>query len=234
MDIQQKLTGFAMMGATWIMWLLVALSVGGVAVALERAIYLISTSENVRRLKQQILALLRAGEVDEARARLGRSRSHVAGIISAALADPGDGTASAEERMSGATQLAKLRMEKRLAFLGTLGSNAPFIGLLGTVIGIIRAFHQLNDSAGKVTSGLMSEVGEALVATAIGILVALPAIAFYNAFQRIIKARLARAQAFGNEILAVLKAEHAPVSPVPALPPPDRAHEAGNLQQVRV
>ena len=68
-------------------------------------------------------------------------------------------------------------MEKRLAFLGTLGSNAPFIGLLGTVIGIIRAFHELNSAGGKVTSGLMAEVGEALVATAIGILVALPAIA---------------------------------------------------------
>jgi biopolymer transport protein ExbB len=207
MDIQQKLTGFAMMGATWIMWLLVALSVGGVAVALERAIYLIRTSENVRKLKQQILGLLRTGDVEEARKQLSRSPSHVASIIAAGLEDPGDGTEAAEERMNGATQLAKLRMEKRLAFLGTLGSNAPFIGLLGTVIGIIRAFHSLNDAAGKVTAGLMSEVGEALVATAIGILVALPAIAFFNFFQRIIKARLARAQAFGNEVLALLKAE---------------------------
>ena len=234
MNIQQKLTGFAMMGATWIMWVLVALSVGGVAVALERAIYLIRTSENVRRLKQQILALLRTGDLDEARARLSRSPSHVAGIISAALQDPGDGTASAEERMNGATQLAKVRMEKGLAFLGTLGSNAPFIGLLGTVIGIIRAFHQLNDAAGKVTSGLMADVGEALVATAIGILVALPAIAFYNTFQRIIRARLARAQAFGNEVLAVLKAERLPLPPALTPTPQDRAHDGGggNLQRV--
>jgi biopolymer transport protein ExbB len=234
MDIQQKLTGFAMMGATWIMWLLVALSVGGVAVALERALYLILTRENVRKLKQQILALLRRGDLDEVRARLSRSRSHVAGIIAATLEGHGDGTASAEERLNGATQLAKLRMEKRLAFLGTLGANAPFIGLLGTVIGIIRAFHQLNDAAGKVTSGLMAEVGEALVATAIGILVALPAIAFYNAFQRIIKARLGRAQAFGHEVLALLKAEHAPRTPAPTLLPPERAHNgvAANPQQV--
>ena len=232
MDIQQKLTGFAMMGATWIMWLLVALSMGGVAVALERAIYLIVTRENVRKLKQQILALLRAGDFDGVRARLAKSRSHVAGIISAALNGHGDGTASAEERMNGATQLAKLRMEKRLAFLGTLGSNAPFIGLLGTVIGIIRAFHELNSAAGKVTSGLMAEVGEALVATAIGILVALPAIAFYNAFQRIIKARLARAQAFGHEVLAFLKAETAPGTPAPIPLPQERAHNgvAGNRQ----
>jgi len=212
MDIQQKLTGFAMMGATWIMWLLVALSVGGVAVALERAIYLIRTSENARKLKQQIIGLLRSGDLGEARARLARSPSHLAGIIAAGLERPEEGTEAAEERMNGALQMAKLRMEKRLAFLGTLGSNAPFIGLLGTVIGIIRAFHSLNESAGKVTSGLMTEVGEALVATAIGILVALPAIAFFNFFQRIIKARLARAQAFGNEVLAVLKAEKHPAA----------------------
>ena len=207
MDIQQKLTGFAMMGATWIMWLLVALSIGGIAVALERAIYLIRTSENVRKLKVQILALLRQGDVAGARQRLERSSSHVAVIVAAGLQDPGDGAASAEERMSGAMQIAKLRMERRLAFLGTLGSNAPFIGLLGTVIGIICAFHSLNDSAGKVTAGLMADVGESLVATAIGILVALPAIAFFNTFQRIIKVRLGRADAFGKEVLAYLKAE---------------------------
>jgi biopolymer transport protein ExbB len=203
MDIQQKLTGFAMMGATWIMWLLVALSIIGIAVALERAIYLIRTSENVRKLKLQILSLLRSGDLAGARARLARSRSPVAGIIAAGLQNPDDGSDSAEQRMSGAVQLAKLRMERRLAFLGTLGANAPFIGLLGTVIGIIRAFHQLNESAGKVTAGLMGDVGEALVATAIGILVALPAIAFFNTFQRIIKSRLARAEAFGKDVSTV-------------------------------
>jgi biopolymer transport protein ExbB len=234
MDIQQKLTAFAMMGATWVMWLLVALSVGGVAVAIERAIYLITTSENVRKLKQQILALLRKGSIDEARARLAKSSSHVARIMSAALEDPGDGTASAEERITGATQLAKLRMEKRLAFLGTLGSNAPFIGLLGTVIGIIRAFAELNQAAGVVSSGVMGEVGEGVVACGVGILVALPAISFYNAFQRIIKARLARAQAFGNEVLALLKAEHVRPMPTAADPPHDRARNsvAGTLHQV--
>jgi biopolymer transport protein ExbB len=207
MDIQSRLTGFAMMGATWVMWLLVGLSVGGLAVALERAIYLATRRDNIRRLKAQVLDFLRRGDVTAARGRLARSRAFEAQVVAAGLEDPGDGSASAEERMGSAAQIAKLRMEKRLAFLGTLGSNAPFIGLLGTVIGIIRAFHALNDSAGKVTAGLMSEVGEALVSTAIGILVALPAIAFYNFFQRIIKARLTRADAFGKEVLALLKAE---------------------------
>ena len=207
MDIQAKLTGFAMLGATWVMWVLVGLSVGGLAVALDRAIYLIRTSDNVRRLKAEVIALLKRGQVNEARERLGQSRSFEARIVAAALESPEDGAASAEERIAGATQVAKIRMERRLAFLGTLGANAPFVGLLGTVIGIIRAFAELNNAAGKVTAGLMTEVGEALVATAIGIMVALPAIAFFNGFQRVIKTRLSRAEGFGREVMAVLKAE---------------------------
>jgi biopolymer transport protein ExbB len=103
--------------------------------------------------------------------------------------------------------VAKIRMERRLAFLGTLGANAPFIGLLGTVIGIIRAFAELNEAAGKVTAGLMSEVGEALVATAIGIMVAIPSIAVFNAYQRVIKTRIARAESLGREVLAYLKSD---------------------------
>jgi biopolymer transport protein ExbB len=208
-NIQDKLTGFAMLGATWVMWVLVGLSIGGLAVALERAIYLLRTSDNVRRLKTDLLTYLKGHDLASARDRLAASPSFEARIAAAGLVDVEDGAASAEERIAGASQLAKLRMEKRLAFLGTLGNNAPFIGLLGTVIGIIRAFHELNDSAGKVTAGLMSEVGEALVATAIGILVALPAIAAFNFFQRIIKARLARAEALGRDVMAYLEAERA-------------------------
>jgi biopolymer transport protein ExbB/TolQ len=212
MDIQAKLTGFAMLGATWVMWVLVGLSIGGVAIALDRAIYLVRTSDNYRRLKVDLLAFLRIGNVDAARERLASSRSVEAQVAAAGLSAPEDGAASAEERIAGATQVAKIRMERRLAFLGTLGSNAPFIGLLGTVIGIIRAFAELNEAAGKVTAGLMSEVGEALVATAIGIMVAIPSIAIFNAYQRVIKTRIARAESLGREVLAYLKSDRAPHS----------------------
>ena len=156
MDIQAKLTGFAMLGATWVMWVLVGLSIGGVAIALDRAIYLIRTSDNYRRLKRELLAFLRVGDVEAARERLAASRSVEAQVAAAGLAGARRRRASAEERIAGATQMAKIRMERRLAFLGTLGANAPFIGLLGTVIGIIRAFAELNEAAGKVTAGLMT------------------------------------------------------------------------------
>jgi biopolymer transport protein ExbB len=99
-----------------------------------------------------------------------------------------------------------MHMERNLAFLGTVGNNAPFVGLLGTVIGIIRAFHSLDESQGKITAGLMADIGEALVATAIGILVALPAVAAFNYFQRLIKTRLARGSALGSHIVSYLLA----------------------------
>jgi biopolymer transport protein ExbB len=214
MDIQTKITSLAGMGATWIMWVLVGLSVGGLAIALERALYLALRRDNLRKLKADVLGLLRKGDATAAHARLAKSKSFEAQVVAAGLEHPADGAAAAEERMDAAAQLAKLRMERRLAFLGTLGSNAPFVGLLGTVIGIVRAFHELNGAAGRVTSGLMAEVGEALVATAVGILVALPAIASYNYFQRVIKARITRADAFGKEVLALLKSEQKLEQPV--------------------
>ncbi len=223
MDIQAKIAGLAGMGATWVMWVLVGLSVGGFALALERFLYFALKRDNLRALKASVLALVRKGDVASAKAALGKARSFEAQIVAATLEEPTDGPAAAEERMGGAAQLVKLRMERRLAFLGTLGSNAPFLGLLGTVIGIVRAFHELNGSAGRVTAGLMSEIGEALVATAVGILVALPAIATYNYFQRVIKARITRGEAFGKEVLALLKAVPAPAREV--APPPARTLE---------
>lgn len=204
MDIQAKITSLAGLGATWVMWALIGLSIGGMAVALERAVMLVWRRENLAKLKAEVLALLRRGDRKGAHARLAKSRSFEAEVVAAGLADPDASVAAVEERLAAGAQTAKLKMERRLAFLGTLGSNAPFLGLLGTVIGIVRAFHELNSAAGRVTAGLMSEVGEALVATAIGILVALPAIASFNYFQRVIKARLTQADVFGKEALAVL------------------------------
>jgi biopolymer transport protein ExbB len=207
MDIQERLTAFAMLGATWVLWLLVLLSIVGLAVVLERAYYLISSRDDVRKLKDDVLVFLRKRDVDGARKRLGASPSFEARIAAAALESAADGSASAEDRMAGESQMARLQMERNLAFLGTVGNNAPFVGLLGTVIGIIRAFHSLEQSAGQINSGLMSEIGEALVATAIGILVALPAVAFFNLFMRLIRGRMARGDALGRDILAYLKSE---------------------------
>ena len=208
MSLQDVLTRLALEGATWVMWLLVACSVVGLGVALERALDCYATrGTGSPALRAEVTRLLRAGDLAAAERRLAVSPSYEAKIVRAGVdaATGGAGAASAEERMLAATQTQRVAMERRLVFLGTLGANAPFVGLLGTVIGIIGAFHELDASAGKVSAGLMGQVGEALVATAVGILVALPAVAFYNLFQRLNRTRLAHAEALCRELLATLR-----------------------------
>jgi biopolymer transport protein ExbB len=204
MDIQERLTAFALLGATWVRWLLVALSVVCVAIMLERAYFFAVTRDDIDKLRGNLLNLLKQGKVGDAHKQMQQSRSFEAMVAIAALEAADDGPDAANERMQGEQQLARMHMERNLAFLGTVGNNAPFVGLLGTVIGIIRAFHSLDESQGKITAGLMADIGEALVATAIGILVALPAVAAYNYFQRLIKSRLARGSALGSHVLSHL------------------------------
>ncbi|HEY3493579.1 MAG TPA: MotA/TolQ/ExbB proton channel family protein [Polyangiaceae bacterium] len=196
----QHLTAY---GSQWILWVLVALSVIALAIVIERTIVLVSSRDNVLKLRRELRALLGREDVEGARRRLDASPSFEASIARAGL--EAGGAASAEERMRSEQQVARLTLERHLGFLGTLGSNAPFVGLLGTVIGVVRAFQELAQSSGQVSAGLLAEIGEALIATAVGILVALPAVAFFNLFQRLIKARLGQSEALRHEVLAYLK-----------------------------
>jgi len=203
MDIQ-RLNSLTQYGSRWVLWVLVVASVIAFAIVIERAIVLWSSRDNVLRIRRELRTLLGRGDVVGARKCLDLSPSFEASIARAGL--DADAAPSAEERMRSEQQVAKLSLERHLGFLGTLGSNAPFVGLLGTVIGVVRAFGKLSESSGQVSAGLLAEIGEALIATAIGILVALPAIAFFNFFQRAIKARLGQSEALYHEVLAYLKA----------------------------
>ena len=207
MDIQERLTAFAMLGAEWVMWLLVGLSIICVAIILERAYVFFASRDDARALQNAMRKHLDGDDVSAATKELGASNSFEARIAIAALEMAPSGADAVEERLAGERAVAKSEMEKNLAFLGTVGNNAPFVGLLGTVIGIIQAFQALNESQGQVTTGLMATVGEALVATAIGILVALPSVAAYNFYQRLIKSRLVWADALGSDVLAHLRAD---------------------------
>lgn len=209
MSIDQAFSSLANHGARWIFWLLVALSVLALAIAVDRVVLLVASRDDATRLRADLTEALRRGVPARAIEALRRSASFEAKVLLAGLASESAGPAVAEERMASASQWAKLAMERNLAVLATVGTNAPFIGLLGTVIGIIRAFRSLDAAGGRVSAHLLSDIGEALVATGVGLLVALPAIAFYNTFQRVIAARIARADALGREVMAFLKTDPA-------------------------
>jgi biopolymer transport protein ExbB/TolQ len=85
------------------------------------------------------------------------------------------------EKILEAHEMAEKReLEKGASFLGTVGANAPFVGLTGTVLGILTAFQQFAETSGHGSAEVMSAISRALVATALGLAVAIPAVIFYN------------------------------------------------------
>ena len=206
-------------GAAWVMWLLLGLSVVSVAIMLERGWFYYSLRDDLTALARSLGDYLRRGEVAQARRLLENSPSAEAAVVVAGLVEAERGPKAAEEAMAGAAALQRMKLEKRLVYLGTLGNNAPFVGLLGTVIGIVQAFDELGKAAKMQTAQtastmapetVMTSIAEALVATAIGLLVAIPAVAAYNAFQRLTKSTLANTEVLSRILLAHLKAEPGP------------------------
>jgi len=128
-------------------------------------------------------------------------------VARACLEHAAEGPAAIEEHVAATIENERLRYERGLAYLGTLGNNAPFVGLFGTVLGIVRSFHDLATSSAQGTQAVMAGIAEALVATGVGLLVALPAVALYNALMRYVETAAAGAGALSHEILAFVKAE---------------------------
>lgn len=221
MDIvSQGKTLMLALGASKIMYLMLGLSVLSLAIILERAWFFFRTSDNLERLARQLDAHLESGDVEGAMRRMKESPSAEAAIVITGLRKAPRGAEAAAEAMIGATAVQRMKLERGLAYLGTLGNNAPFIGLFGTVIGIIMAFEHLGAAGHAATAGaatsasadVMSSIAEALVATAIGLAVAIPSVAFYNYFQRRIKATVSNTEALTRIVLSWLKSEGLPTA----------------------
>jgi biopolymer transport protein ExbB/TolQ len=191
-------------GSRWVLWLMLGLSLAAIAVMFERVWFFVQERPPRLRL-EAALRTLRIDGPDAALAKLAGARSMQAAVARACLAHAADGPASVEEHKAAAIEQERMRYERRIAFLGTLGNNAPFVGLFGTVLGIIRAFNDLAAGGAQGTEAVMSGIAEALVATGIGLLVALPAVATYNLFTRRVETATAGAEALAHQILAHLK-----------------------------
>jgi len=199
-------------GSRWVLWLLLALSLAAVAIMIERVWFFLQERPPRERLAAALRAL-RDGGASVALGKLTGARSMEAAVVRACLTHAADGAPAIEDHKAAVLETERLRYERRLAFLGTLGNNAPFIGLFGTVLGIIRAFHDLAGSSLQGTQAVMSGIAEALVATGVGLLVALPAVALYNTLIRRVEVATAGAEAASREVLAYLKTSREPGEP---------------------
>ncbi len=210
-------------GAGWVLWLLAGLSVVSLAITVERWLLYQRSTGDLHALARGLHERLQGSDTEVAAQWLTQQDSVSARIAAAGLGLAARGPGAAGKAMLSRTALERDDLDRRLAFLGTLGNNAPFIGLFGTVIGVIQAFEELGHgaaghagagAAGQLASGaVMSAIAEALVATAVGIFVALPAVAAYNYLQRRVEHLLSGAEVLSNLVLAYLESELPPRPP---------------------
>lgn len=217
-------------GASPVMWLMLGLSVASVAVIFERAFLFVRIHADVGALSRALRERLRVGDLLGAQAALKRSDSAEAAIVRAGLEELPRGPNAVREAMAGETLMQRNRLERGLNYLGTLASNAPFVGLFGTVIGIILAFEELSASGakGSASAAVMASIAEALVATAVGIGVAVPAVVAFNAYQKRIRVIIDQATALGHVLLAHVEGEHVVGASFPAALR-ERAHAGEDL-----
>lgn len=201
----EALVDLAGTGAIWVMYLLIALSAIQLALIIERTVVFIQTKASSS-LKPRVREALASGKLGTVGLVVQADRSLEAKVIAAGVATADRGVDATDEIMHSALVEERMKLERGLSFMGTLGNNAPFLGLFGTVLGIIHAMADMSTSAGgQASRAVLGGISEALIATAVGLMVALPAVAAFNYFQRQIKTRVASAEALGGELMAQLK-----------------------------
>jgi biopolymer transport protein ExbB/TolQ len=196
--------GFDVLGAEWIMWLLLILSALSLACIVERWLFLRKRKVDLESAWSDMEHRF-DGAAGAAKAEPGLSmEERVALSLFAQRERP---AAALEDIARASVETEKLEYNRRLGFLATVGSNAPFIGLLGTVVGIVEAFAQLAQAVPGANRSqlIMGSLAEALAATAVGLVVAIPAVAAYNWFQREVDDCEARAQILVRRIIAKLR-----------------------------
>lgn len=211
--VVEKLLKVALLGASWVMYLMIALSVFSIGAMIERWWFFSRRSVDADDLEEDLMKHLANGDREGAVQLLERSKakSFEAEAIGPALRYLDSGAESFIDCVEG--ELIKVRqdLERGSNLLGTLGNNAPFIGLLGTVIGVIIAFHQLGSSqAAASMNNVMGGIAEALVSTGVGLFVALPAVVAYNIIQKKIGDIESNATAIMKQVSAFLKAHPFP------------------------
>ncbi|MHB8418053.1 MAG: MotA/TolQ/ExbB proton channel family protein [Myxococcales bacterium] len=206
------------------MAVILACGVLAIVVALDRLIALWGVVASARDLGDAVARHLFRGEVAEGRAVCERSRTPAADIFLAGFARLGRASLEqVETAVERERQAVGLRLRSHLWMLGTVGAVAPFVGLFGTIVGIMRAFHQIFATGQGGFAVVAEGISEALVTTAGGIVAAVIAVVLYNYFQSRVQRSLVELKLVADEFLEVLKerpvTSAALAAPAPAAPP---------------
>lgn len=203
--LTEKFFTIAEVGHEATLWLLIILSVFSIAFILERYFSLRRARVNSEKVATRVRETLQSNSLQDIE-ELAKDRESFEGrALGYGLRHIRErGTEGLEEIFNSYAMVERSTLDRYLSFLATVGSNAPFIGLLGTVFGIMDAFRGLATSQGDA-SAVMIGISRALVATAVGLMVAIPAVISYNYFQRQVRGVMQNLESVRDLCLAYAK-----------------------------
>lgn len=190
------------------MMALIAFSIITMGVGIERAIYYWRRRGNPDEIARNVAQHLRRGEIKEATWACEHANHPTGSILGVIVNAADEPVEEVDERIQVALSREKLLLERNLNVLGTMAGTAPLVGLLGTVWGIMRAFHDMAHVGSAAPSVVAAGIAEALVTTAIGLVVAVPSLILYNHFARRMSVMLTMAENHARTIRAWLCANN--------------------------
>ena len=204
MNLSSQFVAFAQLGASWVLWLLVLLSVLSIGVMIDRALWLRGKNLDVERFLGELRGAFARNEVERLEQKYKDDPAVPVRVALKGLADRARGPEAVSEAMQGERLRLRHEADKHLIVLGTLGNNVPFVGLFGTVLGVINAFEHLRQKTEAATDKTLDLVAEALAATAFGLLVAIPAVVAFNYFTRKMKVLLGSSDEAAHTVLSLV------------------------------
>ncbi|MFQ5776981.1 MAG: MotA/TolQ/ExbB proton channel family protein [Terriglobia bacterium] len=178
-------------GARAVIVILIIMSALSIGVMIDRAVSYAAARKQSRYFVQAVAGALREGKLEEAvRIATRNKKSHIAKVVATGLSEfeahsglPEDDIIEASKRgLDRAVAIEHANLKRGLSGLATIGATAPFVGLFGTVVGIINAFKGISEQKTTGLTAVAGGIAEALVATALGLFVAVPAVWAYNYF----------------------------------------------------
>jgi biopolymer transport protein ExbB len=188
------------------MWPILLCSVIGLTVIIDRYIVLRKTKINIPAFMVRIRGLIKKKDISGAISYCMEEKSPVANIIRKGLKKFRLGHERVKEAIENAGKQEISKLEKGLPVLATIAGIAPLLGFLGTVTGMIQAFITIEDLAGAANpSDLAGGIWEALITTAFGLIVGIPALAFYNYFLSAVKKTVGEMETVANDVVDVVQ-----------------------------
>ncbi len=213
--VSKLFLGMSLLGAEWVLYGLIILSVLSITIILERIYFYHKATEGLPEFRLKMRTAISAGhlpialEISQIRNKNKTqwTPDFESEMTSLLLTHPSESSDILENLAHDIMIRTRLLWEKHQSLLATIGSNTPFIGLFGTVLGIIKAFHDLAEQSTGIQT-VSSGISEALVATAIGLFVAIPAVVAFNLNQRRIKCAWIEAEGLKSFLIGQLKIIH--------------------------